>query len=81
MKKFLIIIGIIVLCVLIFLISTKIISLKPARESVEETIDKVFEPIERPIKQKQTTEEKLKAVEKELQEKHDKLLEDTGRYK
>ncbi len=80
MKKVLFIIGILVLCVFIFLIYTKRINLQPAREAVDKAVDETLKPITEPIKIKETTEEKMRQIEQELEEKNQKLLDDMDKY-
>jgi len=81
MKKFLLIFGIIVLALLIFLIYTKRINLQPAREAVDKVVDETLKPITEPIKIKQTTEEKMRQIEQQLEEQNQKLLDDMDTYK
>jgi len=80
MKKVLFIIGILVLCVFIFLIYTKRINLQPAREAVDKAVDETLKPITEPIKIKETTEEKMRQIEQQLEEQNQKLLDDMDKY-
>jgi len=80
MKKALFVIGILLLCFFIFLIYTKRINLQPAREAVDKAVDETLKPITEPIKIKETTEEKMRQIEQQLEEQNQKLLDDMDKY-
>ena len=81
MIRFFIIASIVIFCVLVFLIATERIDLRKTRESVDEAVDKAFTVVEKPVKAKETTKEKLEQIEKQLEEQNKKLLEDVEKYK
>ena len=81
MKKALIIIGIIILALVVFLFSTGKINLKPAGKSADKAADEILKPVTEPIKAKETTQEKLKSIEQQLEEQNQKLLDDMDAYK